>query len=124
MFKYKEDCKADCCGIIPVSRQIYRKHKKKIPDFNINTIRYLKNDVLIITRTGFCAFLVEGKCSIYNSRPLVCKLYGIEPKLPCPYVRIDGTLRNEQEIISVQDKINITVDTAFLKYSCHQLYIR
>jgi hypothetical protein len=40
-------------------------------------------------RTGFypdgCPALVEGRCSIYADRPLVCRLWGAVESMPCPY---------------------------------------
>lgn len=32
-----------------------------------------------------CNQLVEGKCSIYEHRPLPCRLWGAVPKMPCPF---------------------------------------
>lgn len=33
-----------------------------------------------------CAFLRDGRCSIYDARPEVCRLLGTVPALPCPEV--------------------------------------
>lgn len=30
-----------------------------------------------------CAFLMGGRCSIYEARPLTCQQYGLVPELPC-----------------------------------------
>lgn len=34
-----------------------------------------------------CTFLRQGRCSIYNQRPLVCRLWGVvdSPKMRCPH---------------------------------------
>lgn len=40
----------------------------------------------VIRPGGECAYLVDGKCSIYNIRPKVCRDYGVVPDLPCEYL--------------------------------------
>lgn len=32
-----------------------------------------------------CTMLVDGRCSIYADRPLICRLWGAERSLPCPH---------------------------------------
>lgn len=32
-----------------------------------------------------CPFLVDGACSRYQRRPLLCRLFGLTPKMPCPH---------------------------------------
>jgi hypothetical protein len=32
-----------------------------------------------------CELLVDGRCSIYQDRPLICRLYGVAEGLPCPH---------------------------------------
>lgn len=32
-----------------------------------------------------CSKLVDGRCSIYQNRPLVCRLFGAVGGMPCPY---------------------------------------
>ena len=32
-----------------------------------------------------CPLLVDGKCSAYAVRPLVCRLWGAEESMPCPW---------------------------------------
>ena len=33
----------------------------------------------------FCAYLQAGRCSIHDDRPLICRLWGAEPTMPCPH---------------------------------------
>ena len=35
--------------------------------------------------TGNCANLADGRCTIYEDRPLVCRLWGAVPEMPCPH---------------------------------------
>lgn len=32
-----------------------------------------------------CGYLVENRCAVYAQRPLVCRLWGVVPELPCPH---------------------------------------
>ncbi len=34
-----------------------------------------------------CVHLGEQGCSVYDERPLVCRLFGTTPRLPCPHGR-------------------------------------
>lgn len=32
-----------------------------------------------------CPMLKDGRCSVYDIRPTVCRLWGVEPSMPCPF---------------------------------------
>jgi hypothetical protein len=32
-----------------------------------------------------CPLLEEKRCSVYDLRPLICRLWGIVPEMPCPW---------------------------------------
>lgn len=32
-----------------------------------------------------CPALVDGRCSVYELRPFVCRIYGSSESLPCPF---------------------------------------
>lgn len=34
---------------------------------------------------GMCVYLVDGRCSVYQNRPLICRMYGAVESLPCPH---------------------------------------
>ena len=36
-------------------------------------------------RTIDCPALVDGRCSVYEHRPLICRLWGAVESLPCPH---------------------------------------
>lgn len=38
-----------------------------------------------ITDNVVCGYLSEGKCSIYEVRPAICRLFGVTEKLPCEF---------------------------------------
>ena len=47
---------------------------------------------------GLCPYLnSEQRCSVYEARPLICRLYGVVEGLPCPHDCISlRTLSNEE----------------------------
>ncbi len=36
-------------------------------------------------RTPDCPALADGRCSIYDDRPLICRLWGAVESMPCPH---------------------------------------
>jgi len=65
---------------------------------------------LVVQADGMtCAFLVEGRCSIYEARPLVCRDYGIVPEMPCQVVDPKGAEREAERMIGDLIKIRGTI---------------
>lgn len=83
-------CKADCCGIIPIDKKIYNRHKHKLWYKVFLLLPGLaKEFYTICTFKGKCPFLDKKyKCMIYEDRPFVCRKYGSgdpHPMLRCPH---------------------------------------
>jgi len=83
-------CKADCCGVIPIEKEIYNKHKNKLWYKVFLLLPGFKKEYYTITTfKGTCPFLNKKyDCMIYEDRPPVCRLYasGLNHKyLQCPY---------------------------------------
>lgn len=75
-FQCKQDC-SDCCGPIMMSRLEW----KRICD----TLGYEpKGEPGALD----CPMLKDGKCSIYEIRPAICRVFGAttHPILKCPHV--------------------------------------
>lgn len=34
---------------------------------------------------GTCSLLVDGKCSVYEIRPVICRLWGMAKEMECPF---------------------------------------
>lgn len=71
-FTCKEECN-DCCGPVPFTTEewaILTPEEQAKP--------------LVSTR---CQFASKNGCTIYDRRPLLCRLYGTvaEPKMTCPH---------------------------------------
>lgn len=100
-----ENCNAECCGVVPIPTQKYRIFKRKIKK-KIREIMILRDHTVLMTEDCSCPFLDDNhKCSIYEHRPMICKLYGTSNKLPCPYVDINGNKRTEEDIIKTKELI-------------------
>lgn len=93
------ECKGQCCTYPVFSSaemQIVRITHGVPREANVTPIQHeqsydpkvKKGDVafMVALPNGFCPYLKEGKCSIYNVRPKVCKDYGTVPDLPCQYL--------------------------------------
>ncbi|MBE3092770.1 MAG: YkgJ family cysteine cluster protein [Chloroflexi bacterium] len=110
-FKCKEGC-ADCCGIIPLTKElIEKKDKFQVP---VEKEFATKNEgKVLITKDMLCIFLNREtkKCSIYEDRPIICRRFGVEVddkyQLACPYFKPNGnpwTIGKRKQIDRIQDK--------------------
>jgi Fe-S-cluster containining protein len=52
-------CKGECCGPIAMTKSEWSKFKDKKDHKNIN-----------------CPYLIDGKCSEYENRPFICRIFG------------------------------------------------
>lgn len=95
-FKCKKGCH-ECCGMIswlaieeePI-RIFMKEHNIKYVRWGIDD--YLQNQLL-------CPYLKGDKCIIYEVRPLVCRLYGNSPDLPCPHAKEQKLSKQKTDII-------------------------
>ena len=56
-------------------QEYLRKHN--LSYITLSEIEFLRNNMK-------CPYLQNNRCSIYPVRPLVCRLQGLIPELPCP----------------------------------------
>lgn len=78
-------CKGLCqqsCGPINMSAEERRRIDAR--GVHIPTMREL-NDSIIDRGTVDCPALRDGKCSVYEDRPLICRLWGAVESMPCPH---------------------------------------
>lgn len=96
--KMHPKCKAQCCGVVPIPKEIYDRNKDKIQRKANETLD--AGDCLIpITADAYCVFLDgDFNCAIYEDRPDVCRKFGDEshPMLFCPYINKEGKERCRQ----------------------------
>jgi len=68
-FECTKGC-SECCGIVPIVPQEAK---------NLN----LKN-TNVLPFTGLtCKYSSKNGCTVYENRPLLCRLYGVVPKMAC-----------------------------------------
>ena len=85
-----DTCRGRCCTFAPMSRREMKIIRKahglprgaKVVDLpgGIGVMGVLDE------RNGVCAFLVDGRCSVHELRPMTCRAYGTVAKLPCAYL--------------------------------------
>ena len=103
-----KECKAACCGYVPIHKDIVKKHVKKLHK-NAEKLATLGN-MEIWTQKGVCGFLDKDyKCKIYDDRPEVCRLMGSEekdhPLLKCSFLN----QISDDEIKSYMKKMSINI---------------
>jgi len=109
-WKCKEDC-GECCGTITLNPEIVFKNIGKIQRKITKTIPIGRDEDIYETEDGLCLFLTPDKeCAIYQDRPEVCRLYGINPKLPCPYIKPNGNPRSPAKIKRTQRQIDHNIN--------------
>lgn len=105
-------CNGDCCGCVPFRKSLLDKHSDKIQK-EIDKIlpTQYEDEVVVASKDGMCIFLKDDKsCAIYEDRPDVCRRYGLDPALPCPYVNSKGNIRSKAKIKRTQRIIDHKID--------------
>ena len=93
-------CKAYCCGPVPINKDIYFKNKHKCFREVKNELWVSSDMILPDTQQQYCTFLgPDYRCLIYNDRPDPCKKFGKSdsPLLQCPFMDKHGKKRTAQE---------------------------
>jgi Fe-S-cluster containining protein len=96
--KIHPKCKAACCGVVPIPRDIYFANQDKIVREPKETID-LGDIVISHTDDLYCVFLNSDlSCNIYDQRPLICRKFGDEshPMMCCSFMDKDGRERSRQ----------------------------
>ena len=110
-FECKENC-GECCGIVPIKKEIWEKNLAKAQK-RIKEVVEIRGDVYVITDDVKCVFLSKRKkCVIYEDRPQICRNYGvgINDALSCPYMKPNGRPRSPGMVKRIQRRINHDVD--------------
>ena len=111
MFRCKDDC-GQCCGLIPFDRELLLGKQIHQQREFYKLVELGKNEVLPMTKDHLCVFLTEQKtCAIYDERPDVCRKYGIDPEMPCPYINEKGRARSPAKARRAQRQIDSRVDS-------------
>jgi Fe-S-cluster containining protein len=90
-----EECGGRCCRYAPIEIKVWDKIKHKI---NLEEYDYAhkwqgtRKEAMIVWKKdtdGECAFLKDGRCSIYSYRPRACRAVGVI--IPCGYAHPEET---------------------------------
>jgi Fe-S-cluster containining protein len=107
-------CHGACCGVIPFADNFIKKHKpvrKIVEEFKLD------RETALVGEGGVCPYLGEDfKCTVYNDRPEVCRLYGHEERLKCPWQDKNGRLRSRQERRAIERENEKLVDRFFKRH--------
>ena len=114
-FKCKEGC-GECCGIILIPKKLAIK-TEHLAQVKPNEVIAVGDDLMIITEDLKCVYLNREtkKCMIYDDRPNICRVYGLIPMCRCPYIKMDGSVRNRLEREFIKVEIANAVDDAIEK---------
>lgn len=93
-FKCLENC-SDCCGVIPIPKDTWEEFKHLSKESKC--VEEMENEIWVIGIDMNCVFLDGHKCLIYDSRPNVCREYGLNELLPCPFIKSNGNKRSKAQ---------------------------
>jgi len=111
VFKCIDSC-GKCCGPILFTREEWEKHRYLLPPCVY--IDYIGDR--IVPQTEKCPFLTKEKqCMIYDDRPEVCRLFGVDERLPCPYLKPNGKPRSKASQKQVERMQNKKLDLLIKK---------
>jgi len=89
---YKEipsiECKGLChpsCTVIPVAKIENRRARDRLGKSPYNSLFDTLEEAKVNGLIPPCRALKNGKCSIYDIRPAICRLYGVSEGLPCMF---------------------------------------
>lgn len=81
-FSSCDSCDAKCCDgargstFAPINLEDFETVSKNFPiAFTIGSLGYVMPVVLLSNGSDFCKYIKNFKCTIYNERPAVCKVY-------------------------------------------------
>lgn len=101
------ECKGLCqesCGPIEASiveRAMLARAGVELPD-PFETL----GDLVSGSGDATCPALVDGRCSAYEVRPLVCRLWGLVEEMPCPFGCVpEGGLLSSAEGRAIHERV-------------------
>jgi len=87
------NCNSDCCGSIPLTKEfvysMWVKYKLNSLLGKFKHAKYTKSRIPntrnYFNKASMCIFQYNGKCLIYEDRPILCRVYGESYLVRCPY---------------------------------------
>lgn len=86
-----------CCEPINLTKEFWNKHKDKAQ--LLYELWEVDGLILPLRKDDdHCVFLTTmNGCAVYDDRPIVCRIYGLDSGFECPYLKPDGTVRRRHE---------------------------
>lgn len=60
-----------------------------------------------VDRNLSCPALACGQCMVYESRPLICRLWGLTPAMPCPFGCVPERVVPEEESLRLLAEVGM-----------------
>lgn len=105
------ECQGLCwqnCAAVPVYdveiKRLEQVAKRSLPMLDIQTpgtakiMGEVKNQYV-------CPLLVMRRCSVYDHRPFICRIFAIAQGMPCQHGCKPTRILTDQEVITIQRKI-------------------
>lgn len=73
-----EGC-GECCGMVPVTETEFQRVARYVKEKGIVPVEHTNDG----EGYGTCPVYIDGKCSVYEVRPLICRVFGHAEGLPC-----------------------------------------
>ena len=80
----KSTCKEGCSSCCSNSIQFTPSEYKAMGGYTFDTKQMI------------CSHLIDGKCSVYENRPFICRLYGTSELLQCEHCTPDRFLTQDE----------------------------
>jgi Fe-S-cluster containining protein len=88
---------SECCGPVPC-------HDWEIENIGLKNAVSIGTSGLKTISPTKCQFIEDGKCSIYDHRPLMCRLFGTVEALKCPHGKGPEQLLTGEQAAGIMDK--------------------
>jgi len=88
---------SECCGPVPCHE--WETNRLGIEDAESVMAAALK--ALTVKDVKKCPLLEGGKCSVYENRPLMCRLFGTVEDLKCPYGKAPEKLLTKSQAAEI-----------------------
>jgi Fe-S-cluster containining protein len=108
------NCKGLChetCGIIPMFNVEFQNIAENtfIP-IDPKNIIVLDDRTFMSAPGGVCPLLQDRRCTAYDLRPLICRLYGSTPGLTCEHGCAPDELMSREEVIILTRELQELTD--------------
>lgn len=108
------ECRGRCCFFAPMTMREFKDIRRKhgVPrGAVVEAMRFRAGSlpgvppgspgVTVSRGDGSCAYLVDGKCSVYDLRPRACRAYGTVEAMPCQYLHPEAAERATAALVGL-----------------------